>query len=159
MRRPTAGFSAVEILISISILALACVPVLTMMSSGTRESFQNEFHLIAETRAESLVQTLAARDFQVFSSFPPGTPSVVPEALTTMVLEVPEQYRRKLANFEETVTVTPFGDGLVELAVEIGWVMPDEAAGGTHRFRLRRLVGKPDVGLSASYVPRQEGAR
>jgi hypothetical protein len=152
------GFTALEVLVSITILGIAFVPILTMLTSGTKESFYNEYHLIAETRAESLVQALQSRDFSAFAALPPGTQSALPESLTSVAVAVPEDYRRRLASFEETVTAKPIEDGLIEVTVEIGWLMPDDPAAAGHQFRLRRLLGRPEQGLVSAHVPVQGGA-
>ncbi len=153
------GFTALEVLVSIAILGIAFVPVLTMLTSGTKESFYNEYHLIAETRAESIVQALQSRDFSVFKALPPGTQSELPESLTSVAVAVPEDYRRRLARFEEAVTAKPIEDGLVEVTVEIGWLMPDDPVAAGHQFRLRRLLGRPEQGLVSAHVPAQGEAR
>ncbi|MBI3894099.1 MAG: prepilin-type N-terminal cleavage/methylation domain-containing protein [Candidatus Wallbacteria bacterium] len=149
------GFTAVEVLVSIAILAIALVPVLTMLISGNKESAYGEYQMIAQTRAESILQVLACRDWQAFAGFPQGTPTVVPETLTSSAIELPEDFRRRLAGFEETVTFTPLDGGLAEVAVDIAWLLPGEGAESNHQFRLRRLMSRPDAGLAASYVPRQ----
>ncbi|MBI2943352.1 MAG: prepilin-type N-terminal cleavage/methylation domain-containing protein [Candidatus Wallbacteria bacterium] len=155
MRR---AFTAVEVLVSVAILAIALVPVLSMLTSGTKESAYGEYHMIAQTRAETIMQLLACRDWQAWENLPKGVASPVPEALTTLAVELPEDFRTRLAGFEETVTCTPIDNGLVELSVELAWLLPGEGAQQSHQFRLRRLLAKPDAGLAADYAPRQGSA-
>lgn len=153
------GFTALEVLVSITIVALAFAPVLSMLGSGVRESFFSEYHFIAQTRAESILDLLTARGFHVLPDGPPGTASVLPETAYALPLLGTDDYRRRLAGFEESVTCTSLEEGLAELTVDIGWLMPDEQGGGNHHYRMRRLVSDPLRGLRAGYTPRQQPAR
>ncbi len=150
------GFTAIEILVSISILALAFVPVLTMLSSGTRESYYSEYHLLAQTRAETILQLLSTRDLQALMTGPVGTAVSVAISPEDLKLDLPPSYEARLPAFQQSVTLTPLARGLAEVVVEIDWAMPVEQAGAEHHFLIRRIISHPTLGLESRYIPRQE---
>ena len=66
------GFTAVEVVVSILVLAFAAIPIITMMSSGRRAAAMTEYHVLAQRRALRYLETLSTYAFDRLLSLPKG---------------------------------------------------------------------------------------
>jgi hypothetical protein len=160
------AFSSTEVIVCTAILALALVPIITMIAGGTRPTAFNEYHLIAQSVATHLAdratEVILSRGFAELESMAAGekvnlqdtrTYKIPPETSADRLLEgsyfLPPEVH--LTNLSEA------GATLAALSVVVTWTLP----GGTsrHSFRLERLLSRPDASLTSDYLPRQEKAR
>lgn len=152
------GFTATEVLISVALLAFTMIPMSTLFTSGSRQSSLNEFHVLAQARASTVIETLLTQEFQVFEPMGIGTPTPMDPSLFVPGLgEPPESLTGRLEAFEEELTYEGLEDGLGRLKMVITWELPGAVGRkARHRYVLTRLVARPEHSLRLNYEPRQK---
>lgn len=128
LRRRTAGFTAVEIVLAVLVLGVALVPMLRTMADTGREAGFSETYLLAHARVQSI---LDAAEGQGWISIPASTPTselTIPLAAGQAPEELwgpaPEVY-------DEILVAERLEDGLVRLQARVRW-MPTSLSSGRH---------------------------
>jgi hypothetical protein len=159
MRR---GTSATEVIVGTAILALALVPVISMISTGTRPAAYNEYHYIAQSAATCLVDRVSelvlSKGFAEIETMAVGEKTNLQDTRTYKIDA--EELKRYLAGNvflqEPKVYLTNVSEhsaSLVQISVALSWTLPGDKH--TFGFVLERLLSRPDTSLSSDYTPRQ----
>ena len=89
------GFSLVEVLVAVVVVALGLLPLLGMYSKQTHVAHVNKFHVLARARARRISESLSALDYGTLKNLA-GTvetkvPSVVGKELAALPIVLPKQ--------------------------------------------------------------------
>ena len=148
------GFTAVEVVVSILVLAFAAIPIIAMMSSGRRTAALTEYHILAQRRALRYLETLSTFTFNALRTLPRKEGGALKLALPGDESAFPAEYKKKCTAYEEKATLQEVQPGLMKATVEISWAL----AGANKRIiTLHRLFGDESLSLSDSYPLRQKG--
>lgn len=156
-RKPR-GFSLTEVMIAVVILGLALMPLLTTGRATHRQTYFAEHHMIASTRARTILDLVSSLDFAILDWIArksPGGAAGNPiqidlekllepgglELLFAPALDTDPKtlsYLIKLRNFEHRVTYTRKSANLGEVKVSVKWVYAGDKK--DHEIVLTRLV-------------------
>lgn len=157
------GFSLVEVLLAVLILALCLVPVLALNMQQTRGAWFTDCHLAARAHARRVAETLAAQDYdalrQAAASDDEGSlPSLLPAAaaeLARLSGEAPlprhlQAYATSRERFTQSVTFEELAPtGLARIVVRVSWAMPGESpAAASHDVTYVVFVSRRDLSLT-----------
>lgn len=160
------GFSATEVIIATSILALAMVPMITMLSGGAKPTAMSEYHLVAQTVAAHLIDRVIEKvqsvGFTEMERIPTGQEVALAQTQTYVLpTEAALGAVFEGHSFMSTeVFLTNLSEqtaSLVQVKVIVSWTLPGSPK--PSQFVMKRLLCRPELGLTADYVPRQEPAR
>jgi len=160
MRR---GISSTEVIVCTAIFALALLPIINMITSGTRPAAYNEYHLIAQSVSTYLVErvceTIHSRGFAELETFAVGDKVNIQETKTYKTSTEGSGLAGGSGNVFSSPQVfltnlSVSGASLVQISVVMTWTLPGDKH--TYSFSLERLISRPDAALTADYVPRQE---
>lgn len=161
--RSSRGISLVEVLLASCLLIVVIAPILTSGSAIHRRTSHTEFRAIAAIRARTLIELLAATDFEVLRQLHgSGEAREVnlnevfelsaierlsrPTTVTPRVQNMLERFRDR-----ERVTYQALGPHLGRIDVWIRWEDPGGKAGAPPlELHLSRLVHRPESTLSGS---------
>jgi hypothetical protein len=148
------AFSAVEIIVSTVVLALAVIPILTLVSSGQKNAAITEYHVLAQLRARRIIESLMAYPFRELIALPPAESGGVKIPVKLEASVFPGEYKNKVKNYSETLTIEKKGDGAALVTVQVVWKL---ATGGQKSLELQRLFFDESESLNAFYPLRQQG--
>lgn len=147
------GFTAVEVIVAVAVLAVAVLPVFMSTTAGSRMVRLTEFHVIAQTRAKRLLEAFSTYGLEELRALAPaGGPLPAPftdSELDGAGFDLPPEYRRKMENFQEAYRFELLGPDLGMVEVTLTW----KIRGVEHDYRLFRLFGSthsstaPSLGL------------
>lgn len=153
------GATLIEVLVATLVLALAVLPLMAMIQTGSRESVESEYAMFAEVLAARAVERLMASGYHELSARVPFE-----ETLRGIPEDAPEDARQEKAfqmkfagelGFVTSVRVSKLRDGL--LAVEAVVRRRRPTGPREHRFALLRLVAQPDLSIEARYRTEDAG--
>lgn len=165
-RRPwRLAFSSTEIIVGAAIFAIALVPIIQMITSGTKPTAFNEYHLVAQSASTHLVdrvtELILSKGFAELESMAAGQ--------KTNILETRSYNRPTELGLDKATEGTFFqqpevfltnlsdsGASLVQVTVVLSWTLPGDPTNKKWSFTMERLVSRPDTALMADYAPRQE---
>ena len=148
------GFTAVEVVVSILVLAFAAIPIISMMSSGRRTAALTEYHILAQRRALRYLETMSTYTFNTLRTIPRKEGGALKLNLPGDESAFPKDYRKKCTAYEEKATLLEVRPGLLQATVKVSW----ELAGQSKKtITLHRLYGDESLSLSDSYPLRQKG--
>ncbi len=151
------GFSAVEIIMCIVILALALIPIVGSVTQGQKKAILTEHHIIARMRANMIVEMLISRGYvtnKLEADKGGGelkSPFTVDDA-DKLFFEVAPELKQPMKTYTDTITFeefTPSGSGstkpgLALIAVKTEWTLSDgiKAGGkaGAHSVTVERFI-------------------
>ena len=142
------GFSLVEILIALTVICFALIPIITMSSKNTQKAVFSEYHVFFQSRAVRLLQhysILSYEDLKLLSTGSEGTIHV-----TLRDPPIPYEFRRKLKRSSETLTFEELEPGLGMLKATMQWDYPlDSKIKGRkhHQIELVRYVVDPMLSI------------
>ena len=154
-RRDINAFSAIEIMISIVVLACALIPILTLMSSGKKSAVLTEYHVLAQMRARRVVETISAYPFKELMKLPASDTGGVKIPGSMVSTAFPAEYENKVKNYEEFLFLENLEEGITLATIIVKWTL---ATGENRSYELCRIFCDESVGLNGSYPLRQEGA-
>lgn len=131
MKRTTRALITVELLLALAIIAALMLPVLTCMIEGFRQGSFTEDHLLAQARAQRLLDLVLAHRRALFAR--------------SSVMQVPPLTDETASWTHEPVEGAP---DLRKVTVRVRWRVPSQGAPLPEReLVLVRLVARPDAGL------------
>jgi prepilin-type N-terminal cleavage/methylation domain-containing protein len=137
------GFTAVEVIVSVAVLAIAVLPVLMSTNAGARSVRLTEYHVIAQTRAKRLLEAFSTYGLGELKDASAGggtlTPPFSEGELNGAGFELPPEYQRKMKDFHEEYTFEQLGPDLGMVEVKISW----KIRGVSHDYKLFRFIGYP----------------
>jgi len=155
MVRSTRGFTALEVVVAILVLAVAVLPIIDMTTSGRQAAALTEYHVIAQRRALRILEVYASEPYDRLRRLPRDAEGVVTAPVPFDDPVFPDEYRKKLATCDERVCFQELEPGLGMVTVEIRW----RPGGGERRSIERfRFYGDERLSLTDRYPLRQEGA-
>ncbi|MBI4871379.1 MAG: prepilin-type N-terminal cleavage/methylation domain-containing protein [Candidatus Riflebacteria bacterium] len=135
------GFSLVEILLAVLVLALACVPVLMLFPSGARRTAFGDAQLRAHLRAEALLSQSVDMAIRTgFRNLPIGQGVPVTGGAAGS----------EAVRFEGV----PGYPGLWKVTSQVEWRLPTDPPDLSHTCTVRSLVHKPELGLTGDWALR-----
>lgn len=161
--RTSRGVSLVEVLLASCLLIVVIAPILTSGSAIHRRTSHTEYRAIAAIRARTIIELLAATDFEVLRQlygsggereinlnevFELGAIERLnrPSDPSPRVQSMLERFRDK-----DKVTYQALGPHLARLDVRVHWEDPGGRAGSPPlELHLSRLVYRPESTLSGS---------
>ena len=154
MRRRNAGFSAMEVVVSILVLAFAVLPVLHMMTSGRKTAALTEYHVLAQLRARRILEIFSSYPYEALMNVPQadGGGMAIPVSDTAF----PPEYKKKLARYEEFCFFEELKPGLGLMTVKISWTI---TGGNSRKYMLQKLLSDEGMSLNDNYPLRQQGVK
>jgi hypothetical protein len=158
MRR---GFSSTEVIVCTGILALAMIPVLTMIGGGTRPAAYNEYHMMAQAVSAQLIdrvsEQVAIKGFSEMEKMGIGDRIDINDTRYRIPADNAGVKLTGDGNFlppQIFLTNLEAGGALYQISIVCSWNVP----GDPHKFSFtfERLVCRPEASLLADYLPRQE---
>lgn len=148
------GFSAIEIVISVVVLACALIPILTLVSSGKKSAAITEYHVLAQMRARRIIEVVSSYPYKNLTSLPVAETGgiKIPGEMTSTAF--PENYQNKIKNYEELLFIENLETGISLATVKVNWTL---ATGDKRKYELCRIFTDETVGLNAQYPLRQQG--
>jgi hypothetical protein len=152
----------VEVLLAVCLLVVVLVPILTSGSAIHRRSSHTEYRAIAAIRARTLLDLLAATDFELLRQlcgsaeakdidldelFDLGTIPLLntPSTLTPRV-------KNMLDRFKDQARYQGLGNTLARIDVWVRWEDPAARPGSPPlEFHLSRLIMRPESTLAVPY--------
>lgn len=144
-----AGVTMVEIIMAFTIMAMALIPVFSMLQSGSQKSTFSDYYIFAHVRAAQLMEIKAALPFEELVNQSNLGISVDSEVFND--LERPKEYDIRNQNYSEewSFEVLDTESGLGILTVTITWKfkkLEDE-----REYILKRLVRKKTASLTQKF--------
>ena len=145
------GFSLIEALLVSAILAVIGVPILGLISTGSREGALSEDFLFAEALSSRLVEEWVAIPYDKLDAMVPQ--KVVTTGSGTEIQGIPGQpYRQKLTapeGFAAELEMARVKEGLLSIEVTVSWQVPRERS--QRKYPLFRLRAKPDLAIEGRW--------
>ena len=140
------GFTLVEVLTVVCIIAFGLLPIIGLLSSATRQEALDESVVIAQGIALRLSeQTVEGLERNGFAK---GQTSGGPEAVPL----APGRY-----TWEVTVDTLDPEAYLWSISIRVRWALPtDTAPDPSHVFALERLVSRPEAAFTGGYPYRRQ---
>ena len=141
--RRTAGFTAVEVILAVTLLGVALVPMLrTMLDTGKEAGF-SESYLLGYARVQSILDAAEGKGWISVGRGVVTTELPVPVTAG----QPPEELRGPAPDvYDEILFAEQLGDGLVRLSARVRW-LPSTLNSGRHVYEaasvriLRRADG------------------
>lgn len=134
------GITLVEIIIAFSILAVALIPVFSMLQSGSQKTAFSDYYIFAHIRASKIIEAKAALPYDQLAE--QSTIAAVEDFALTDEYEM----RLRPERYEESWIFNPTADphlGWLEVIITWKFKLADE-----HRtYKLKRLVRNKKVSL------------
>ena len=150
------GFSMTEIIIAFSILAMAMIPVFSMLQSGSQKTSFSDYYIFAHIRAMRIADAIASYQYDELVGFSSlgSTGNLIQVGNTSA--EIPEEYQSRLsqAGYKEDLFFQELEDGIGKLVVTIYWRFPGPGQ-KTKNYTLERLVRRRDVSLLQDFPLQQ----
>ena len=147
MRR---GLSLVEVLIVVAIMSTVALPVLSLISTGSREGALSEDFMFAEVLASRFLEEWGSQSFESLDALVPRTitakgaaPDALPARPHTETLSCPPGFAAEL-------TLKRVREGLLSLEVTVQWQVPRERV--PRKFALYLLKHDPEISLEAGWA-------
>jgi hypothetical protein len=141
----------VEALLVAAILALVGLPIMGLISTGSREGALSEDYLFAEALASRLLEEWIAIPYDKLDEMVPQ--KVVTTGSGAEVQGVPGQpFKQNLKapeGFSAALEVVRVKEGLLALEVTVSWQVPRER--GQRKYPLFRLRAKPDLAIEGRW--------
>ncbi len=150
------GFSSVEVIVCVVILAFAVVPIITSISGGRKKATLTEYHALAQMRANLIVEALSAKGFSILAKAANDGGGTLATPLPLDDDTLPEEYRRRIKNFEEEIEFEEVSDGLAVLSVTIRWKLKDKLK--KHSFETACIIADRARSLKSVYPLEQTGS-
>ncbi|MBI3893426.1 MAG: hypothetical protein HY303_18055 [Candidatus Wallbacteria bacterium] len=147
-----AGATLIEVLVAALVLAVAAVPLLTTIQTGSREASESEAVMFAESLATRAMERALARGFRDLTKNAPSVEKSegLPEhAEGTAGLAAYEARLRGPLSFRTEVRVSRPGNGLVAVESVVTWGKVRGA--GDHRLAVARFLAQDDLSLELRY--------
>jgi len=162
MSRARRGFSLVEVLIALVILAGAGLVVLESGATIHQAGYANEYELLACIHARTLLSFAQALDFDYLKAECGSTPGPQFHDLDLAKLFEPGEYdfvfagpnvdsqlyRDKLKNLTSKVRGRVVETDLIDLEAEVDWTIPGARVAGPHAYRLVSTIHRPAAALA-----------
>ena len=136
--RNSRGITAVEVALTVLLLALGVIPVVNMVLSTSREAGFTEAHALAQARAFTLLDCQEALGF-----------SALPRAAEPMELPIPRSAPPRQpapGAYTEVLGYRELEDGLGMLSISIRWTLATDKPGTRqHEYRAIRMICRPDA--------------
>ena len=142
------GFSMTEIIIAFSILALAMIPVFSMLQSGSQKTSFSDYYIFAHIRAMRIADAFSSYQYDELVGFSSvGSTSDLIQ-LGNNDTEIPHEYKSRLnqAGYKEDLFFQEIEDGIGKLVVTIIWKFPGPGQ-KVRNYTIERLVRRRDVSL------------
>jgi prepilin-type N-terminal cleavage/methylation domain-containing protein len=147
-RRP--GFTAVEVIVAVAVLALAVLPVFVSTTSSSKNVRLTEYHVIAQTRAKRLLEAFSTYSLAELKAASGGGGPLPPPfsraELDGAAFDLPPEYRRKMENFAEEYSFEAMDPDLGMVKVRITWTVESRQL----EYELFRFVGAPALSKTVS---------
>ncbi len=124
-----AGYSLVEVMVAIMLLAIAIIPMVSMFDAGLRAATQGSSYDKARALANAKLEEIKAQDYsQVVTSYPPvnGSPAGGSVACSAPVeggfgCQVRTTYVSSKATPTPRIEADPNARSMMEVAVTVTW--------------------------------------
>lgn len=150
------GLSAIEVVISIVILAFAVLPVLNMMTSGRKTAALTEYHVLAQLRARRILESFASYPYEALLNLPQAEGGGIELPFAGEDNGFPPEYQQKLARYDELCFFEELEPGLGLMTVKITWLI---TGGNKREYVLQKLYAHEGMSLTDRYPLRQQGMR
>lgn len=159
--RRRGGFSLLEALLAMAILAGALVPLLRSFMVQSRVAAVSELHLLAGARAHRILEAYAALGYDTLQAQAGGDSGTLPPVLAPVQdelldlardYELPPHLARLLSTMDRFTEVSTFEeldpDGLARIVTLVSWEAPG-AAGSRRSLRQVLVVARGLVAMRA----------
>lgn len=144
--------SAMEVIISVVILAFAVLPMINMMVSGRKNAAFTEYQVLAQLRARRILEVFSSHPYEALLNSPRA-----PDGGLKLPFDdngFPPEYHDKLERYDEVCSFEEKKPGLGLMRVEIIWSM---SGGDERRYILDKLFYDECLSLTDEYPLRQRG--
>lgn len=135
------GFTATEVIVAVAVLALAVLPVFWTTTQGQKQVRLTEYHVIAQARVKRLLEAYATYGLEGLRDSTGGADGPLPAPFdlgsVDSSFELPEEYRRKMENFDESCDLETVTDDLALIRCRVTWTIGKQ----NREYRLSRMVG------------------
>lgn len=152
MRIVNKGFSMIEIIIAFGILAMAMIPVFSMLQSGSQKTSFSDYYIFAHIRAMRIADAVASYPYNQLVGFSNlGTTDKLIQ-IDAADMEIPEEYQKRLnqAEYAEDLLFQEIDDGIGKLVVNVSWRFPGPGQ-ELRTYTLQRLIRRRDFSLSTNF--------
>ncbi|MEE2924633.1 MAG: prepilin-type N-terminal cleavage/methylation domain-containing protein [bacterium] len=152
LRMVNKGFSMIEIIIAFSILAMAMIPVFSMLQSGSQKTSFSDYYIFAHIRAMRIADAVASYPYDQLIGYSNlgSTDKLI--QIDAAGMEIPEEYQKRLnqAEYAEDLLFREIDDGIGKLEVNISWKFfgPGQKL---RTYTLQRLIRRRDYSLSTNF--------
>ncbi len=154
MTKNKRAFSAIEVVVSIVVLAFAVLPVMNMMTSGRKTAALTEYHVLAQLRARRVLEIFSSYPYEALMNAPQAEGGGLAIPLTDTAF--PPEYKKKLARYDELCIFEELKPGLGLMTVKITWLI---TGGQERKYLLQKIFCDEGMSLSDDYPLRQQGAK
>jgi len=146
------GFSMTEIIIAFGILAMAMIPVFSMLQSGSQKTSFSDYYIFAHIRAMRIADAVASYPYNQLVGFSNIGSADKLVQIDAAGMVIPEEYQKRLnqAEYEEDLFFQELDDGIGKLEVNISWKFPGPAQ-KLRTYTLKRLIRRRDYSLSTNF--------
>ncbi|MCL6450767.1 MAG: prepilin-type N-terminal cleavage/methylation domain-containing protein [Acetobacteraceae bacterium] len=120
------GFTYLEMLVAVALLAITFVPLLGLLTAGLYANYHARYMTVAVELAQARIDQLRAQGFDAITDVPRGPADPGPPF-------------EGLSGYEWEVEVEPLGDDLKDVTVTVFWSRPKSVS----HVQLRTLVCRP----------------
>jgi len=120
------GFTAVEVIVAVAVLAIAVIPVFMSTTSSAKNVRLTEYHVIAQARAKRVLEAFSTYSLPELRAANSGGSLPAPFAdddLDGGGFDLPPEYRRKMENFTEEYSFEELGPDLGLIRVKVQWTV------------------------------------
>jgi type II secretory pathway pseudopilin PulG len=140
------AFSLVEIMLAILVMALALIPIVSLIQAGTRQTRFNEQHVLASLLAAHILERYREEPREVLESLASsGAAAIREDPLLTPVDADAAGFRQLISGFERSVEYRRNPEGVALLVARVRWQPPRMQPQGLER----KLVLAPNPALGA----------
>jgi len=147
--------SAVEVVISIVILAFAVLPIMNMMTSGRKSATLTEHHVLAQLRARRILEVFSSYPYEALRNVPDSEKGGLQIPLPADELAFPPEYQKNLERYDELCFFEETKPGLGVMTVKISWTV----TGAKREYVLQKIMTDEGASLNDRYPLRQQGTR
>ena len=146
------GFSMTEIIIAFSILAMAMIPVFSMLQSGSQKTSFSDYYIFAHIRAMRISDAVASYPFDQLADLSNVGSTDKLVQIDAADMKIPQEYQKRLnqAEYVEDLLFQELDNGIGRLEVNISWKFPGSGQ-QMRTYTLKRLIRRRDYSLSTNF--------